>query len=112
MASASNRSTTTRFSKSSGACTISRKFQGPASASRSAGAWCIATAAASGSSRNLAAVILTTSAEEEEILTMYRHRCSSYIIKPADFDKFLKVVQLVSDYWFTVVVLPPEQRRL
>lgn len=61
---------------------------------------------------HLPVVILTTSAEEEEILTMYRHRCSSYIIKPVDFDKFLKVVQLVSDYWFTVVVLPPEQRPL
>lgn len=61
---------------------------------------------------HLPVVILTTSAEEEEILTMYRHRCSSYIIKPVDFDKFLKVVQLIGDYWFTVVALPPEQRPL
>ena len=61
---------------------------------------------------HLPVVILTTSAEEEEILTMYRHRCSSFFINPVVFDKFLKVVLLVSEYWVTVVVLPPEQRRL
>lgn len=55
---------------------------------------------------HLPVVILTTSAEEQEILGMYKCRCSSYIIKPVDFDKFVQVVRLISDYWFTVVVLP------
>ena len=55
---------------------------------------------------HLPVVILTTSAEEQEILSMYKCRCSSYIIKPVDFDKFVQVVRLISDYWFTVVVLP------
>lgn len=57
---------------------------------------------------HLPVVILTTSSEEKEILAMYKHRCSSYIIKPVDFDKFTQVVRLISDYWFTVVVLPPQ----
>lgn len=61
--------------------------------------------------RHLPVVILTTSAEEQEILRMYKLRCSSYIVKPVDFDQFLRVIQLISDYWFTVVVLPSEQRR-
>lgn len=56
--------------------------------------------------RHLPVVILTTSAEEREILNMYRLRCSSYIVKPVDFEQFLRVVRLISDYWFTVVVLP------
>lgn len=56
--------------------------------------------------RHLPVVILTTSAEEKEILNMYRLRCSSYIVKPVDFEQFLRVVRLISDYWFTVVVLP------
>ena len=53
-------------------------------------------------------VILTTSAQDEEILKMYKMRCSSYIIKPVDFDQFLHVVRSIAEYWFTVVVLPKE----
>jgi two-component system response regulator len=56
--------------------------------------------------RHLPVVILTTSSDEREILNMYKLRCSSYIVKPVDFDQFLKVVRSVSEYWFTVVVLP------
>jgi CheY-like chemotaxis protein len=51
-------------------------------------------------------VVLTTSAQDEEILKMYKLRCSSYIIKPVDFEQFLYVVRSIADYWFTVVVLP------
>jgi two-component system, chemotaxis family, response regulator Rcp1 len=51
-------------------------------------------------------VVLTTSALDEEILRMYKLRCSSYIIKPVDFDQFLYVVRSIAEYWFTVVVLP------
>jgi two-component system response regulator len=53
-------------------------------------------------------VVLTTSARDEEILKMYKMRCSSYIIKPVDFDQFLHVVRSIAEYWFTVVVLPKE----
>ncbi len=59
---------------------------------------------------HLPVVILTTSAEEREILNMYKLRCSSYIIKPVDFDQFLRVIRSISDYWFTVVVLPAGPR--
>ena len=59
---------------------------------------------------HLPVVILTTSAENQEILSMYRHRCSSYIIKPVDFDKFLRVVQLLGEYWFNTVALPSVER--
>ena len=53
-------------------------------------------------------VVLTTSAQDEEILKMYKMRCSSYIVKPVDFPKFLHVVRSIAEYWFTVVVLPIE----
>lgn len=59
---------------------------------------------------HLPVVILTTSAEDQEILTMYRHRCNSYITKPVDFDKFLHVVRLISEYWFSGVALPSIER--
>jgi two-component system, chemotaxis family, response regulator Rcp1 len=51
-------------------------------------------------------VVLTTSAQDEEILKMYKLRCSSYIVKPVDFEKFLQVIRCFANYWFTVVVLP------
>jgi chemotaxis family two-component system response regulator Rcp1 len=51
-------------------------------------------------------VVLTTSAQDEELLKVYKLRCSSYIIKPVDFEQFLHSVGLIAEYWFTVVVLP------
>jgi CheY-like chemotaxis protein len=54
----------------------------------------------------LPVIVLTTSTDEEEIVKMYKLRCSSYIAKPVDFEQFLRVVQSLADYWFTVVVLP------
>jgi CheY-like chemotaxis protein len=51
-------------------------------------------------------VILSTSEEGEEIMKLYKMRCNSYIVKPVDFDQFLRVVRTIGEYWFTVVVLP------
>jgi CheY-like chemotaxis protein len=51
-------------------------------------------------------VVLTTSSQDEEVLRMYKLRCSSYIVKPVDFEQFLLVVRSIAKYWFTVVVLP------
>jgi CheY-like chemotaxis protein len=56
--------------------------------------------------RHLPVVILTTSSSEQEILRMYKLRCSSYIIKPVDFEQFVRVIRLFTDYWLTLVVLP------
>ena len=56
--------------------------------------------------RSFPVVILTTSEESAEILKLYKLRCSSYIVKPVDFDQFLRVVRSITEYWFTVVVLP------
>jgi two-component system response regulator len=29
-------------------------------------------------------------------------------VKPVDFEQFVRVIQSITDYWFTVVVLPPK----
>jgi chemotaxis family two-component system response regulator Rcp1 len=58
--------------------------------------------------KSLPAVILTTSEQAEEVLIMYKMRCSSYIVKPVNFEQFLNVVRAITEYWFTVVVLPKE----
>jgi two-component system, chemotaxis family, response regulator Rcp1 len=59
--------------------------------------------------RHLPVVVLTTSREATDIQSMYKLRCSSYITKPVDFDQFVRVVRTLTDYWFTVVVLPSDQ---
>ena len=56
---------------------------------------------------HLPVVILTTSEDEKDIYKMYRLRCSSYIVKPVDLNQFIHVVRELSEYWFTIVVLPP-----
>ena len=55
-------------------------------------------------------VILTTSAAEKEILKMYQLRCSSYIVKPVDFEQFHRAIRTITEYWFEVVVLPNGRR--
>ena len=59
--------------------------------------------------KQLPIVVLTTSQADEDVLASYKLRCSSYIVKPIDFDQFSKVVQGIADYWFTLVVLPPPE---
>jgi CheY-like chemotaxis protein len=56
--------------------------------------------------RSIPVVVLSTSEEGEEIMKLYKLRCSSYIVKPVDFEQFLRVVRSIAEYWFTVVVLP------
>jgi two-component system, chemotaxis family, response regulator Rcp1 len=55
---------------------------------------------------HLPVIIFTTSQDEQEILKMYELRCSSYIVKPIDFDQFVHTIESLSKYWLTVVVLP------
>lgn len=53
-------------------------------------------------------VVLTSSEAEDDILKSYKLRCASYLVKPIDFEGFVKLVQSFGDYWFTLVVLPSD----
>lgn len=61
--------------------------------------------------KHLPIVVLTTSDSEKDVVSSYKLRCSSYIVKPVDFESFVRVVQSLGDYWFTLVVLPSEKLR-
>jgi two-component system response regulator len=56
--------------------------------------------------KHLPVVILTSSQAETDILASYKLRCNAYMVKPVDFEQFTKVIDSLSDYWFTLVVLP------
>lgn len=51
-------------------------------------------------------VMLTTSNSEIDILESYQHHANCYITKPVDFNKFMKVVQAIKDFWISIVQLP------
>ena len=58
--------------------------------------------------RRIPVVVLTTSKVEEDILEAYDLHVNCYITKPMDFDRFIKVVISIEQFWFSIVELPPE----
>lgn len=56
--------------------------------------------------RRTPVVILTTSSSPRDIDDCYRFGANSYIIKPVNFDRFLRSIRLLNEYWFDVVTTP------
>jgi CheY-like chemotaxis protein len=50
-------------------------------------------------SRYIPVVVLTSSAEDSDIAEAYNLGANSYIVKPVDFDKFLRVTEQIEIYW-------------
>jgi CheY-like chemotaxis protein len=51
-------------------------------------------------------VILTTSKADEDILRSYQLHANAYIAKPVEFESFIKIVNKVTEFWLSLVVLP------
>jgi two-component system, chemotaxis family, response regulator Rcp1 len=58
--------------------------------------------------RNIPVVVLTSSQAEEDIVRAYDLHANCYVTKPVDLDQFIRVVEAIEDFWFTIVKLPPE----
>jgi two-component system, chemotaxis family, response regulator Rcp1 len=58
--------------------------------------------------KKIPVVVLTTSAAERDILRAYNLHANCYITKPVDLEQFIHVVQLIEDFWLTIVKLPRE----
>lgn len=56
--------------------------------------------------RAIPVVVLTTSDAEEDILKSYNLGANCYVTKPVGLDQFVKVVDSIEGFWFTVVKLP------
>ena len=56
--------------------------------------------------RSMPVVMLTTSAGEQEIVESYSCGANSYIVKPLDFDQFVKAIKAVKLYWLVINSLP------
>jgi len=57
--------------------------------------------------RSIPIIVLTTSASEEDIARSYELGVSSYICKPVTFERLVKIVRLLGQYWFETAELPP-----
>lgn len=56
--------------------------------------------------RQIPVVVMTTSDDEQDIAKSYDLQASCYVTKPVDFEQFIKVVQSIENFWFTVVQFP------
>ena len=61
--------------------------------------------------RRIPVIVLTTSEGEEDILSAYDMNANCYITKPVDWKQFIRVVELIEDFWLTVVKLPKDSEK-
>jgi len=59
--------------------------------------------------RLLPVVALTTSAEHADLLRAYELGVNSFVLKPVDFETFIKRVNLLLRYWLSANVPPPSE---
>jgi CheY-like chemotaxis protein len=52
-------------------------------------------------------IVLTTSRRREDVQEMYAAGANTYIEKPADFARFVEVLQVIQRYWLDTALLPP-----
>jgi CheY-like chemotaxis protein len=58
--------------------------------------------------RHIPVVVFTTSNDTDDILASYRLGASSFIVKPASYDRLVAVLASLVDYWVKSVELPPK----
>lgn len=61
--------------------------------------------------RRIPVIVLTISQAEDDILQCYDLHANCYIMKPFDIEKFMLMVKFITQYWFSVVTLPPKKER-
>ncbi|HKV91836.1 MAG TPA: response regulator [Candidatus Angelobacter sp.] len=54
-------------------------------------------------------VVLTTSAADQDIKRSYELHANCYITKPVDLNQFLETMNVVEEFWLSVVKLPPKK---
>ena len=63
---------------------------------------------ADASLKTIPTVILTTSEAEADIVKSYELQANCYLSKPVQLDAFEGLVRSISEFWLTMVKLPPQ----
>lgn len=56
--------------------------------------------------KRIPVVVFTTSTCENDILQVYQLNANCYVAKPADFERFVRTVKSLVEFWLTVARLP------
>lgn len=60
--------------------------------------------------RSLPVVVLTSSREEQDVVRSYELGVNAYVVKPVEFDKFLRAVRDLGLFWVLINEPPPAVR--
>ncbi len=60
--------------------------------------------------RSIPVVILTSSREEQDLVRSYELGVNAYVVKPVEFDKFLRAVRDLGLFWVLINEPPPTAR--
>jgi CheY-like chemotaxis protein len=61
---------------------------------------------ASERTRLIPVVVMTSSREESDLVASYKYGANSYIVKPVDFEQFMKAVGVLGLYWMLFNEVP------
>lgn len=56
--------------------------------------------------KRIPVIVLTSSKADTDILESYDLHANCYIVKPVSAGNFMKVIQLVENFWVDIVYLP------
>ncbi|MEX2220050.1 MAG: response regulator [Phycisphaerales bacterium] len=56
--------------------------------------------------KSVPVVVLTTSSDERDIEGCYRAGANSYIQKPVDMERYMRLIRILAEYWLDSVILP------
>ena len=56
--------------------------------------------------KHIPVIILSTSSSEMDILKSYKNHANCFITKPVEIDEFVKAIESIEDFGFSIVKLP------
>jgi CheY-like chemotaxis protein len=56
--------------------------------------------------KSIPVVVLTTSGRDQDVEQSYILGCNNYIMKPVNFEKFIKIVVKIEEYWLIISKIP------
>jgi CheY-like chemotaxis protein len=56
--------------------------------------------------KSIPIVVLTSSERDKDIEEAYKRGCNSYIVKPVNFENFIKTVVEIKEYWLSISRVP------
>jgi CheY-like chemotaxis protein len=59
--------------------------------------------------RTIPVVILTSSREEQDVVRSYELGVNAYVVKPVEFDQFMRAVRDLGLFWLLINETPPER---